>query len=284
MDTPISSATPGSDNAATSTQTPASTNGTAPTNGDARQSAPVEEGFTKVDPNTLPPQLREAYNNMLRDYKDKTTKVSETVKAQLAKELEPYRTKAQTYDQIIQRKEFVEKWNAYVEEENRKSQQQNVDPNDPNAKLLQEVEQMKKVQAETQMEIRTAKALDTLNAFAEAVNEKGEKLHPDFDKLAGYSLGQHQNAGNYDLLRTAIELASGNSPQEKLDNGYKAAKAVHDAIFEEGKKAGMGRLQDKVRNATTPPSTVAPSKFVNERPKDMLEALEWAKKGIAVQR
>jgi len=285
MDPTISSPTPVSASAATPATEPAGVNGTAQLNGEANgQSASVEEMFGNVDPKTLPPQLKSVYDNMLRGFKEKTTKVEETVKSRLAKELEPYRTKAQTYDQIVQQEEFVKRWNEYVEEQNARARQQNVDPNDPNAKLLQEVEKLKREHAMTAAEIRTTKALDSINAFAEAVDEKGEKLHPEFDKLSNLSLGTHAQAGTYDLLRTAVELAPGNSPEEKLENGYKAAKAVYDGIYEEGVKAGKGQLMQKVRNSTTPPSNIAATRFSNERPKDALEALQMAKKGIAVQR
>lgn len=286
MDSQISSQTPGNDSAVIpGSSVPASGNGTAQPNGEANgQSASVEEMFGNVDPRTLPPQLKSVYDNMLRGFNEKTTKVAETVKSQVAKELEPYKTKATTYDQLIQQKEFVERWNQYVEEVNQKSQQQNVDPNDPNAKLLKEVEQLKREHAQTAAEVRTAKALDSINAFAEAVDDKGEKLHPDFDKFSSLSIGNHEKAGSYDLLRAAVELAPGNSPAEKLDNGYKAAKEVYDKIFEEGVKSGKGQLFQKVKNGTTPPSNVAASKFVNERPKDALEALQMARKGISVQR
>lgn len=249
----------------------------------AGQSAPGEELFKGMDPNTLPPQLRAHYDSMLRDYREKTGKLSETVKSQLAKEIEPYRTKATTYDELLKQERFVKMWNDYVTQENQRMAQE-ANPSDPQSKLLQEIEQLKKSHEETAQQVRQAQAAEVIAAFSEAVDEKGAKLHPEFDKLSGFSLGAHEKAGEYSLLRAAIELAPGGNAQEKLENGYKAAKATYDAIFEEGKKAGMGRLQQKVQNATNPPSSVPATSVASGRPKDALEALQWAKKGIAVQR
>lgn len=285
MENPISSPTASIDPTATPATAPAGGPVTAQPNGEANgQSASVEETFGNVDPRTLPPQLRSVYDNMLRDYKGKTTKLSETVKSQVAKELEPYRTKAQTYDDLLKQEEFVRQWNEYVEKRNSSQAAAQVDPNDPQAKLLQEVQALKKSQEEIAAQVRTAEAAEVISAFSEAVDEKGQKLHPDFDKLAGLTIGSHEKAGEYSLLRTAIELAQGANAQEKLENGYKAAKATYDAIFEEGRKAGMGRLQEKVKNATNPPSSVPGVKVAAGRPKDALEALQWAKQGIAVER
>ena len=121
-----------------------------------------------------------------------------------------------------------------------------------------------------------------IKAFEEAKNEKGELLHPDFEKFSGLRLGTHPQAGEYDLLRAAIELAPGETPQEKMENGYKAAKATYDAMFEEGKKAGMGRLQTKARNGTFAPSSVNAGSTAPHRAKNAVEALEFARKGLAV--
>ena len=287
MDAQISSPTP----APVATATPVSSDPvlidavTAQPNGDANgQGASVEETLGNVDPRTLPPQLKSVYDNMLRDYKTKTTKVAETVKAQLAKELEPHREKLSAYEQLVKEEAFVQKWNEYVAEEQAKQNAPQRDPNDPNAKLAKKVQELEKSQEEIHMQVRASEALDTINAFAAAVDDKGEKLHPEFDKLSGFSLGKHEKAGNYDLLRAAVELAPGDNIQQKIENGYKNAEAVYKAIYEEGRKAALGHVQQKVRNGTTAPSNLPAGNLTASRPKDAAEALEWAKKGIAVQR
>jgi hypothetical protein len=126
------------------------------------------------------------------------------------------------------------------------------------------------------------------DAFADAVNEKGEKIHPDFDKFNEIIVGQ-LNEGNdaedFSLLRACIELAPGTNPNEKLANGYKQAKQMYEAIFEEGRKAGMGRLQAKVLNGTQPPTNVGSGLSVTEKkPRNAHEAIEMARKGLVVSR
>lgn len=256
------------------TEPATATSGTVQPNGAANgQSASVEEMFGNVDPKTLPPQLKSVYDNMLRGFKEKTTKVAETVKSEVAKATEAYRQKAEFYDQVAQQEEFVKMWNEHVQ---KATQSQPANDADPKlTKFEQELQAVK-------MELQTAKTLEVINAFAEAKSEAGDKLHPDFDKLSGFKLGTHQRAGEYDLLRTAIELAPGNTPQEKMENGYKAAKATYDAIFEEGKKAGMGRIQDKVRRGSmAPSSSSSPQSIAARPPKNALEALEFARQGLA---
>lgn len=281
MDTEISTAVPEGDaSAPPATGTDVSSNGNGQPNSQANgQSAAGSESFVpkNVDLNTLPPQVRayvdEVNKQMVRGFTEKTTKLSETVKSETAKAVEAYRQKAEFYDQIAKEEAFVKMWNEHVQ---RSSQP---DPNvDPTQQKLNEIERR---QQEIDVKVRTAETLEVINAFAEAKNEKGEKLHPDFDKLSGFKIGVHQKAGQYDLLRTAIELAPGNSPQEKMENGYKAAKATYDAIFEEGKKAGMGRVQQRAQNGSFAPSgTNAATGTAPHRAKNALEALQFAKQGL----
>lgn len=281
METDISTATPDAASSATPITAPAgAVDGTGQPNGDANgQSAPGSDSFVPqgVDLNTLPPQVRayvdEVNKQMLRGFKDKTTKLSETVKSETAKAVESFKQKAEFYDQIAKEEAFVKMWNEHVQ---RSSQP---DPNiDPTQQKLEAIERR---QQEIDVKVRTAETLEVINAFAEAKDEKGQKLHPDFDKLSGFKIGTHQKSGSYDLLRAAIELAPGNSPQEKMDNGYKAAKATYDAIFEEGKKAGMGRVQQRAQNGSFAPSgTSTATGTAPHRAKDALEALQFAKQGL----
>jgi len=124
------------------------------------------------------------------------------------------------------------------------------------------------------------------DSFAEAVNEKGEKIHPDFDRLNEFVIGKANGSEEYSLLRACIELSPGKSPQERLTMGYKAAKELHDKIFEEGKKAGMGRVQAKVLNGTNPPSLSSGDvlSVTDKKPKNAREALAMARRGQVVSR
>ena len=258
--------------------------GTVQTNGDAGgQGAPIEETFTRVDVNSLPPQLRESYNNMLRDYKEKTTGIAETIKSEVAKATEALRSKADYYDSIVSQESFVKQWNDYVAKVN---QAESVQPgsSQTNPELIQLKAQVQQVS----QKLQEAELSQVTDAFADAVNEKGEKINADFDKLNSISIGQIQNGDeteDFSLLRACVELSPGNSPQEKLANGYKMAKQQYDAIFEEGRKAGMGRIQSKVSNGTQPPTNVGGALSITEKkPRSAREALEMAKKGIMVSR
>ena len=280
----LTNSNPGTGDAATTETSPAATTGTVQTNGEANngQGAPVDEGFTHVDPKTLPPQLRSAYDNMLRDYKEKTTKLSETTKAEVAKATDAFRAKAEFYDQFASREDAVQWWNEYVNKNN--SNGTNTESNgDPKlTQLEQELQAMKQ-------KMQQSEVAEITSAFAEAINEKGEKLNPQFDELNSIMIGKIQNgqeAEGFSLLRACIELSNGKTPQEKLANGYKEAKATYDAIFESGKKAGMGRLQMKVKNGTIPPSNSTGDvlSVTDKRPKNAREALEMAKRGQVVSR
>lgn len=257
------------------------TNGTGATSGQAQEATPTVDLFKGVDPNRLPPDARAAYDSMLRDYREKTGKLSETIKAESAKAAEAYRSKAELYDQIANQEEFVRQWNEYVQKSQSNGQPQQTG-NPAISQLEAQIQEIKK----TQMMADLAQVTE---AFAEAQDEKGVKLHPEFDQLNSISMGQIQNgqeAEDFSLLRACVELAKGMNPQEKLANGYKTAKAIRDQIFEEGKKAGMGRLQAKVMNGTNPPSNSHGDtlSLTEKKPKNAREALEMARKGQMVSR
>lgn len=281
METDISTAAPEVDATAPSaTGTDAAQNGNGQPNSQANgQSAAGSESFVpkNVDLNTLPPQVRayvdEVNKQMVRGFTEKTTKLSETVKSETAKAVEAFKQKAEFYDQIAKEEAFVKMWNEHVQ---RSSQP---DPNvDPTQQKLEAIERR---QQEIDVKVRTAETLEVINAFAEAKDAKGQKLHPDFDKLSELKIGTHQKSGQYDLLRAAIELAPGNSSHEKMENGYKAAKATYDAIFEEGKKAGMGRVQQRAQNGSFAPTGVTNATgTAPHRAKDAMEALQFAKQGL----
>lgn len=229
-----------------------------------------QEGLSNIDPKTLPPALKAVYDNLYRDYQKKTTSIAERVKAEVAKSIGGYKEKAEQFEQIANNEEFVKMWNDHVEK--LKSAQSNGQPVDEVSKKLQDIE----------VKLKTQESLEAINIFADAKDEDGEMLHPEFDRLSELKIGTHSQSGEYDLLRAAIELAPGNSYMEKLENGYQSAKEVYDTIFEEGRKAGMGRMNDKVKNSTYAPSAGSSklSSYAQKQPANALEALEMARKGL----
>lgn len=264
-----------------------SSNGTSNATGEASQSATGQESFIPqgLDLKTLPPHVRahiEKINaDMVRGFTEKTTKLSETIKSESAKAAEAYRQKAEFYDQFSNQPEFVEKWNEYVKQaQGMTPAQQDADP------VLTE---MKSQLQEMQQKIQLSEMTQVTEAFAEAVDEKGAKLHADFDKLNELNLGKlvdGEQAEDFSLLRACIELSPGNTPQDKLANGYKSAKAIYSAIFEEGRKAGLGRVQQKQMNGSNPPSGSGGDslQITDRKPKSAREAMEMAKRGVMVSR
>ena len=256
----------------------AAASGTGATGGQVQGGTPADDLFKGVDPNKLPPEVRAHYDGMLRDYREKTGKLSETIKTEAAKATETYRQKAEMYEKFAQQEDFVRQWNEYVQKVNTAGQQ---NPGDP--MLTQLKEQIQQVTQKLQFQ----ELQQVTEAFADATNDKGEKLHPEFDKFNSIVIGQVPGGDGeeFSFLRACIELAPGESPQEKLTNGYKTAEESYKAIFEEGRKAGMGRLQQKVLNGTQPPSnTPANLSLTDKPPKNAREALALAKRGVMVSR
>lgn len=257
---------------------PANTgSGTSGTDGQAQGGAP-DEIFKGIDPQKLPPELKKTYDSMLTDYRGKTAKLSESIKAEVEKATQSYKSKADMYDSISAQEEFVTKWNEYVQ----KSQ---ANPNQNGDPVLEKV----KAQVdEMNRKMQTQEMEQVTNAFAEAVDDKGVKVHPNFDKLNDIMVGslkEGDSVEGYSLLRAAIELSPG-TPQEKLVGGYKKADEIYKAIFEEGRKAGMGRVRDKILNGTLPPTggTNDSLTITEKKPRNAREALDMAKRGVIVSR
>lgn len=262
-------------------------NGTGATDGQAQgQLAPggaPEDIFKNINPNQLPPQLKAVYDSMLTDYRSKTAKLSETIKSESQKATEAYREKAQYYDQIASQESFVNKWNEYVKEQEKQATQGGAQPGDP---VLAE---MKAQLQEMNQKIQISELSQVTEAFADAVDEKGQKIHAQFDELNHIHIGKlggGDKSEDFSLLRGCVELAQGANPQEKLANGYKMAKAVYDGIFESGKKAGMGRLAQKAQNGTNPPTNATSEilSVTDKKPKSAREALDMARRGQMVSR
>lgn len=255
-------------------------NGTgATTNGQAQGGAP-DDIFKGIDPNRLPPEAKAAYNSMLKDYREKTARISETIKAEKEKAIESYKQKADFYDQFASREDAVKWWNEYVQRVNNQQTTQQGDP---------KLSKMEAQLQEMQQKIQISELSQITEAFADAKDEKGIRLHPQFDELNNIHIGKladGDQSEDFSLLRGCVELAQGGTPAEKLANGYKMAKAVYDGIFESGKKAGMGRLAQKAQNGTLPPTNVTGDTLTvtDKKPRSAREALEMAKKGQMVSR
>lgn len=279
----LTAGNPDSQSGGTASATATMSDGTNNQNGEASQSATVSDSFIPegVDINTLPQNVRAIVDkinkDMVRGFTEKTSKLSETIKTESQKATEAYRSKADLYDQIATQEEFVRQWNEYVQKSQSKSpENQSGDP------VLTE---MKKQLDDMSKKIQISELSEITEAFASAQDEKGNSIHPDFDTLNNLSIGELKDGEQFSLLRACVELAKGN-PQEKLANGYKSAKTIRDAIFEEGRKAGMGRMEKKILNGTNPPSNSSGDVLTvtDKKPKSAREALEMARRGQVVSR
>lgn len=259
------------------------TNETSNQDGEATQGATGQDSFIPkdVDVNTLPPNLRAIVDkinkDMVRGFTEKTSSISEKVKQETAKAVAQYQEKAKLYEQIAAQEDFVQKWNAYVQEKQSGGQTAEGDP---------KLSQLEAKFEEINQKIQMSELSQMTNAFAEAVNEKGVKLHPEFDELNTLPVGQGPNGEQFSLLSVCSKLAQGQTPQERLANGYKQAKLAYSTIFEAGKKAGMGRVQAKIQNGTQPPSNSTGDilSYTEKRPKNAREAIEMARRGQVVSR
>lgn len=256
------------------TTAPAASTGTVQTSGQTeRQNAPAEDRFGDVDPNTLPPQLKSVYDNMLRGWKDKTTRLSEERKKYEG--YDAYKQKADLYDRVSSDQEFVRMWNERIEKASQANQNEQ---SDQTPDLKKEIQAIKS-------KLEQAELVDVVRVFEEVKNDKDELLHPDFQALNGIGIGKTPQGDEYSLLRACVELSPGNTPQEKLANGYKAAKAVRDKIYEEGRKSGMGKMLSRVRDSTETPSLSTDKTTFNgdARKLSVREARELAEKGVTVR-
>lgn len=241
----------------------------------AQGGAPTEKDLFKgTDPNKLPPEIRGHYDSMLKDYRDKTAKLSETIKSEVSKAVSQYRQKADEYDTITSQDEFVSKWNEYVNSLN--TAREDKDP-----KLAAFEDRIREM--ERKEELREMEKLT--DAFASAVDDKGQKVNGNFDRLNDIVIGK-SGENDYSLLRACIELSGEKTPERKLSKGYQMANRIFTDIFELGRKAGIGRIQEKVMNGTQPPSNAdgIDVSFTEKRPRSAREAMAMARRGQVVSR
>lgn len=250
------------------TQEPVSSdNGTAEHsdgNGVTGEAQPAEEQFGGVDIKSLPKEiqtlLKEKHDAMLRDYKDKTTKVAEE-----RKKLEPLSKKAEALDQLLQDQEFVNWWKA-------KNNPESAEP--PQELTKEQILEQKIQQIET--ELIEKESINAVNTFAEEVDEKGQKLRPDFEELA-----------NEGLISGYLQLNPPKTKKEfndKLNEAYTWSKTMATKFKEAGRKQAYEEMQKKAAISTLPPQTGAKGVYDGPDPKtiDAATAVALARKGVRV--
>lgn len=281
---------------------PVSGNGTVPSaNSEASgTSAPVQETFTNLDPNTLPKELRSTYDNMLRDYKTKTMSLAEERKRY--SDYDNVKERAEAYDQLTKDEKFLRYWQqaespAQDETDNQELvelqqlwQEAQVDP----AKAIEfhrKVAQLEmkpiaeKAQAAEQKH-QLNEAREVVTNFANAVDEKtGARLRPDYDELESSGLIDYF----YNQLHEKHPNLTPAQWPKALDAVYNAAKKVRDGFYQKGYEAALNRANAKIANSTERPSVAATTDqenltFDQAKKLTAAEAVALARKGKTVSR
>lgn len=282
------SPTPDVTAAATPATEPASfSNGTAETvGGDANaQGAPAEENLGRVDPKTLPPELRSIHDNMLRDYKDKTSKVAEERKS-----FESFRQKAEAYEQLLQDQNIQ----AYLNKVNQPATEEPQGPavptpeewamatQDPTGMKLQELvtrqvaaekAELETKQAIIQQDILRRDAKDSIDAFAEAKDTEGKALRPDFYELV--------DNGLIPMFVERMDPKDRKDMGKAIESAYTRAKEITERYYAKGKQEALSIVQQKAAQSTERPSVTPGDVSKVESPEKITvqEAFAAAKKG-----
>lgn len=271
-----------------STETP-SQNGQAATQA---QSAPAEESFSNVDPETLPPELKAVYKNLQSDYTKKTQSIADT------------RKKAEAYDKISQDQRFVDYWKGLNREQKADFKEQKAEvektlgqkitddrfqkafeTKDGFLDLIAEV--AKEMNGGSQNKIATLEeklhlkdTQDLVQSFATEMGKDGKLVRPDFD-----SLDEDQLITGY-LNVNPPENKSDGAYRQRLNEAYGWAKTVSQKYYEKGKAEALQIIQKKAAASTEPPTNAAKGAYTGPNPKNMTasEAFQLAKKGIRVPR
>lgn len=216
------------------------------------QAAPAtEDTFTGVDPNSLPPKERAAYDNMLRDYKRKTAEIADV------------KRKADAYD-AWQRQQAAEKARITDDDYNRAFENKDGFQSilqKAAAPVLQEL-------TDTKKELRQTKA----DLFVKDFKAK----HADFDDLDSDGL----ITGYVERMPPATEA----DWLSTVKAGYDYAKKLRSKWEDIGYKRGISRVQQKAEQSTELPSGGNAPTYAGPDPKTLTaeQAVELAMKGIRV--
>lgn len=256
------------------------------------QSAPVEEQFSSIDPNTLPPELQAIYKNLQKDYTQKTMSIADV------------RKKAEAYDAVSKDQRFIDYWKGLnqTQKADFKDQKAEVEKRlgekitdeefnkaftDKDAylslheKMIRDVldKSQKKIEKlEQQLSIKDAQ--DVVESFATEVGKDGNPVRPDF-----YSLDEDQLISGF-LNVNPPENTSQQAYVSRLNEAYGWAKTLSQKYYEKGKAEALQIIQKKAAGSTEPPTQAAKGAYTGPDPKKMSvkDAMDLAKKGIRVPR
>lgn len=261
--------------------------------GQATESAPADtDTFTKVDVNTLTAKDREAYNNMLRDYKAKTAEIASQRKQFEGVNLEELRQKASLYEQALQAQQALETQTADSAAQAELQQLWQEAQTDPmkavefHRRIAQmEVEKVREAVDGIKQEKLEAEAMTFVKSFATAVDPKtGEPLRPEYDDVDDTGLIRHHFE---EFLSEHPNMSTKDWPKA-VETAWQKAKTTYDAVLQKGFQKAMAQQQAKVNGSTEMPTGASMS---NERllsQKDaakltVKEAVELARQGIKIK-
>lgn len=266
----------------------------------APETAPSEETFFTGDPKSLPPELQQAYKNMLKDYKTKTQSVAERTKG-----LNALEEKAKAYDQLSSDKRFRDYWSGLNRQEKTEFKEQKAEmqkalgqkiSDDEFAKsfeskdeflgLLERVvdEKVGRSQAriqELEQKVVLSEASDIVESFATEVGKDGNPVRPDFYQL---------NDPKLNLITGFLQVnpPEGKTPEayrERLNEAYSWAQNVKEHFRSLGKNEALQIIQKKAAASSEMPTQAAKTSSVSAKDAKnwtVREAIEHAKRGDRV--
>lgn len=277
-------------------QTAPATTETSDPNGQASgqgQSAPAEDKFSNIDPETLPPELKAIYKNLQTDYVKKTTSVADM------------RKKAEAYDAVSKDQRFIDYWKGLNQTQKADFKEQKAEAEktlgqkisdeeftkafqskDDFLSLLERVVQDRSEKSQKKIEkleqqLSVKEAQDVVESFATEVGKDGKPVRPDF-----YSLDAEDGLISGFLKVNPPEDTSQQAYLAKLNEAYSWSKAMTQKYYEKGKAEALQIIQKKAAGSTEPPTQAAKGAYTGPDPKKMSvrDAMELAKKGIRVPR
>lgn len=257
------------------------------------QSAPAEESFSSIDPNTLPPELQSVYKSMQADFTKKTMSIADV------------RKKAENYDAISKDQRFVDYWKGLNQQQKADFKEQKAEVEKKlsekitdeefqkamteskdsylslHEKIVRDVmEKSQKQIEELQQKLSTKDAQDVIQSYATEIGKDGKPVRPDFDSLDE----DHLITGFLNL--NPPENQSEQAYVQRLNEAYGWAKTVSQKYYEKGKAEALQIIQKKAANSSEPPTNAAKGAYTGGDPKKMSvrELMDLAKKGIRVPR
>lgn len=258
----------------------------------ATETAPSEESFFTGDPKTLPPELQQAYKNMLKDYKQKTQDIAET------------RKKAQAYDQLSADQRFRDYWSGLSRQEKADFKQEKAKAEEALGQRISDDEFAKAFESkdsflnllkrvvddsrsqdqariqELEQKLTVSEAADVVEAFATEMGPDGKTIRSDFYEL---------NDPKYQLITgyLSVNPPDKQTPEayrDRLNEAYSWAKSLTQDFYARGKNEALSIIQKKAAASSEMPTQAAKGAYTGPDPKkvSVREAMELAKKGIRI--